>query len=584
MVCLTLKIQVRYSFRIRKNRGENVKLRELLEFNQIVVQCHDNPDADAIASGYAVYSYLKAKGKDVRLIYSGRNIIRKSNLVIMVRELEIPIEHVRNVEKESPAELLVTVDCQYGEGNVTLYPAETVAVIDHHRVNRKMPMLSEIQSNLGACATLLWNMLKEDGIDVNANEKLATALYYGLFTDTGGMEVIYNEKDMELRDTAIYDEGLITKLRNANISIEELETAGAALLRCDYNEQYRFAVVKSGPCDPNVLGLISDMVLEVDAVDVCVVFSLLSNGVKLSIRSCVEEIKANELAAKLCMGMGSGGGHHVKAGGFLQMGLLTKEYEAYCRKIGTEPRMELDEMGILEHPSMSAIKSYLEYRLVEYFDKRDDAEAVIFDLDGTLLNTLGDLTDSVNTALEKYNLPICSMEEVQSFVGNGLRNLMIQAVEEGEEFPQFEELFAFFKEYYRTHCNIKTAPYEGILELMKELKGRNIKMAIVSNKIDSGVKELNEKFFKEFTEAAIGEREGVVRKPAPDSVNEAIRILGVEKEHALYVGDSDVDILTAKNADVRCVSVTWGFRDEKFLMENGAGIMINRPLELLEYL
>ena len=561
-----------------------MKLRELLEFNQIVVQCHDNPDADAIASGYALYKYLKANGKEVRLIYSGRSVIRKSNLVIMVRELEIPIEHVRNTEKESPAELLITVDCQYGEGNVTLYPAQTVAVIDHHRVSRKMPILSEIQSNLGACSTLLWNMLKEEGVDVNADKKLATALYYGLFTDTGGLEVIYHQKDMELRDDAKYDEGLITKLRNANISIEELETAGAALLRCDYNEQYRFAVVKCGPCDSNVLGLISDMVLEVDAVDVCVVFSVLSNGVKLSVRSCLEEIKANELAAKLCMGMGSGGGHHIKAGGFMQMGLLTKEYEAYCRKIGTEPRMELDEMGILEHPSMSAIKSYLEYRMVEYFDKRDDAEAVIFDLDGTLLNTLGDLTDAVNTALQKYGLPICTEEEVQSFVGNGLRNLMLQAVEEGEAFPEFEELFSFFKEYYQTHCNIKTAPYEGILELMKELKGRNIKMAIVSNKIDAGVKELNEKFFKEFTDVAIGERQGVSRKPAPDSLNEAIHAMGVEKEHVLYVGDSDVDILTAKNADVRCVSVTWGFRDEKFLMENGAGVMISRPLELLEYL
>lgn len=561
-----------------------MKLRELLKFNQIIVQCHDNPDADAIASGYALYSYLKENGKDVRLIYSGRNVIRKSNLVIMLKELDIPIEHVRNTGKENPAELLVTVDCQYGEGNVTLYPAKTVAIIDHHRVNRKMPLLSEIQSNLGSCSTILWNMLKDEGIDVNADEKLATALYYGLFTDTGGMEVVYHEKDMELRDNAKYDDGLITKLRNANISIEELETAGAALLRCDYNEQYHFAVVKCGPCDPNVLGLISDMVLEVDAVDVCIVFTLQSNGVKLSVRSCVEEIKANELAAKLCMGMGSGGGHHIKAGGFMQMGLLTKAYETYCRKIGTEPRMELDESGTLERPSMSAIKSYLEYRMVEYFDKRDDADAIIFDLDGTLLNTLGDLTDSVNIALEKFGLPVCTMEEVQSFVGNGLRNLMLQAVEEGEAFSEFEELFAFFKEYYRTHCNIKTAPYEGILDLMKELKGRNIKMAIVSNKIDSGVKELNEKFFAEYTDAAIGEREGIARKPAPDSVNEAIRLLGVEKEHVLYVGDSDVDILTARNADIRCISVTWGFRDEKFLMENGAGVMINRPLELLEYL
>lgn len=561
-----------------------MKLRELLNYNQIVVQCHDNPDADAIASGYGVYTYLKRNGKDVRLVYAGRNVIRKSNLVIMVKELDIPIEHVRNCEKEMPAELLVTVDCQYGEGNVSLYPAQNVAVIDHHRVTRKMPALSEIQSQLGACSTLVWNMLKDEGVDVNADENLATALYYGLYTDTGNFDVIYQEKDMELRDKAKYNSGLITKLRNANISIEELEIAGAALLRCDYNEQYRFAVVKSGPCDPNVLGLISDMVLEVDAVDVCLVFAVLPNGVKLSIRSCDEDIKANELAAKICMGIGSGGGHHIKAGGFIQLNLLAREYETYCRKIGTEPRMELDESGIIERPSMSAIKSYLEYRMVEYFDKRDDAEAVIFDLDGTLLDTLEDLTDAVNAAMEKYNQPVCTIEEVRSYVGNGLRNLMLQAIPQGEENPMFEEIFAFFREYYQQHCNIKTAPYEGILELMKELKGRGIKMAIVSNKIDAGVKKLNEKYFAEYVDVALGEREGIRRKPAPDSVNEVLRILEVEKEHALYVGDSDVDIRTAQNADIRCVSVTWGFRDEAFLMENEAGIMIERPLELLEYL
>lgn len=561
-----------------------MRLRDLLEYNQIVVQCHDNPDADAIASGYGVYTYLKNHGKDVRLVYCGRNIIRKSNLVTMVRELEIPVEHVRNSEMEKTAELLVTVDCQYGEGNVSMYPAENVAVIDHHRVERKLPPLNRVESNFGACSTLVWSMLLEEGIDANTDEDLITALYYGLYTDTGYFDAIYQEKDILLKEQAAFDAGLITKLKNANISIEELETAGAALLRCDYNEQYRFAVVKAGPCDPNVLGLISDMVLEVDAIDVCVVFNLQPNGVKMSIRSCEEEISANELATKLCMGLGSGGGHDVKAGGFLQMGLLTKAYEAYCRRIDTEPRMEMDETGSAERPSMSAIKSLLEYRLIEYFDRRDDAEAVIFDLDGTLLDTLGDLTDAVNVALEKYSLPLRSMDEVRRFVGNGLRNLMTQAVEEGEEYPKFEELFEFFRTYYKNNCNHKTAPYDGVLELLKELKGRGIKMAIVSNKIDAGVKELNEKFFADYIDIAIGEREGIRRKPAPDSLDEVLRVLGVEKEHALYVGDSDVDIQTADNADVRCISVSWGFRDETFLMERGAGVIIERPLELLEYL
>ena len=160
---------------------------------------------------------------------------------------------------------------------------------------------------------------------------------------------------------------------------------------------------------------------------------------------------------------------------------------------------------------------------------------------------------------------------------------MQRAVPNGEENPVFEDLFEFFREYYKSHCNIKTAPYEGIMELMKELKGRGIQMAIVSNKIDAGVKELNAIYFAEYVDVALGEREGIERKPAPDSVNEAIRLLGVNKENTVYVGDSDVDIQTAKNAEIRCVSVSWGFRDEAFLMEHGAGIMIDRPLELLKW-
>lgn len=211
-------------------------------------------------------------------------------------------------------------------------------------------------------------------------------------------------------------------------------------------------------------------------------------------------------------------------------------------------------------------------------------KAVIFDLDGTLLDTLGDLTDSVNMALGKYGFPLRTQEEVRSFVGNGLRNLMLRATEGGEENPLFEEMFVYFKEYYRTHCNIKTAPYEGVLELMKELKDRGIRMAIVSNKFDAGVKALNEKFFSEYTDAALGEREGIRRKPAPDSLHEVLQTLQIGKEDAVYVGDSDVDIQTAKNAGVGSISVSWGFREESFLIENGAEVIINKPIELLEHL
>ena len=160
---------------------------------------------------------------------------------------------------------------------------------------------------------------------------------------------------------------------------------------------------------------------------------------------------------------------------------------------------------------------------------------------------------------------------------------MIRSVPDGEANPQFEEVFGYFKAYYREHCNDKTVPYDGILELMRELRGRGIKMAIVSNKFDAGVKALNEKFFAEYTDVAMGEIPGRKRKPDPETVNVVLQLLGVDKDHAVYVGDSDVDILTARNADIRCISVSWGFRDEEFLLDHEAGILIHRPLELLEY-
>ena len=158
-----------------------MRLCELLKFDEIVVQCHDNPDADAIGSGYALYCYLKDQGKQVSLIYGGASRIRKSNLMLMIQLLQIPIKYCDSMEAP---ELLVTVDCRYGEGNVAHFPARNIAVIDHHRVNGALPELAEVRSNLGSCSTLLWEMLKQEGYDVNANKNLATAMYYGLYTDT----------------------------------------------------------------------------------------------------------------------------------------------------------------------------------------------------------------------------------------------------------------------------------------------------------------------------------------------------------------------------------------------------------------
>jgi phosphoglycolate phosphatase len=174
------------------------------------------------------------------------------------------------------------------------------------------------------------------------------------------------------------------------------------------------------------------------------------------------------------------------------------------------------------------------------------------------------------------------MDEVRRFVGNGVEKLMIRAIAGGKGNPKFDETFALFKEYYGIHCKDHTGPYPGILFLMEELKQRGIRMAIVSNKLDSAVKELDREYFSGYTDAAIGEMEGVARKPAPDTVEKALAELGITRDEAIYVGDSDVDIETAKNAGLPCVSVTWGFRDEAFLREHGAERIIQKPFELLK--
>ena len=168
---------------------------------------------------------------------------------------------------------------------------------------------------------------------------------------------------------------------------------------------------------------------------------------------------------------------------------------------------------------------------------------VIFDLDGTLLNTLEDLADATNHALQSYNMPLRTIDEVRRFVGNGVRMLMIRAVPQGEDNHRFEEVFACFKEYYGKHCNDKTRAYDGIMEMLAQLKNRGYAVAIVSNKIDSAVKELQKRYFDELISVAIGEREGVSRKPAPDTVLTALQELGRSVDEAVYVGDSDVDIM-----------------------------------------
>ena len=213
-------------------------------------------------------------------------------------------------------------------------------------------------------------------------------------------------------------------------------------------------------------------------------------------------------------------------------------------------------------------------------------KAVIFDLDGTLLNTLDDLADSTNYALSRFGYPTRTIDEVRQFVGNGVAKLIERAIPEGKNNPNFENCLAIFKENYAQNMYNKTAPYNGIIEMLSNLKSKGIKIAVVSNKFDLAVKELCKKYFEGFIDFAAGENEaqGIKKKPAPDTVISVLNEFNFAPEDAVYVGDSDVDIMTAKNSKMPCISVTWGFRDEKFLLENGATILINAPSEIYNHL
>ncbi len=210
---------------------------------------------------------------------------------------------------------------------------------------------------------------------------------------------------------------------------------------------------------------------------------------------------------------------------------------------------------------------------------------VIFDLDGTLLDTLGDLAQSVNHALRAHGLPERSSADIRNFLGNGIRNLVQQAAGKEVASEKFEEVFQTFRSYYVEHCLDATCPYPGVLPLLAELKRRGVKMAIVSNKLHPAVQELNEHFFKEYITSAVGESATVRRKPNPDAVLAALKELGSTPEEAIYVGDSEVDLATAQNAGLPCALVLWGFRDEDFLRTlPGATCFLREPADLLTLL
>ena len=309
-----------------------MRLSDLLAYDDIVIQCHDNPDADALASGFALSKYLLSKGKTSRFIYRGRNKISKSNLLIMIRSLNIPISYEPDYEGRIP--ILVNVDCQYGQRNVSAGSAETVAIIDHHKAYPLAegvdPELTLIRSNIGSCSTVIWDMMRDEGIDANDDPALATALYYGLYTDTNKLSEMNHPLDRDMVDSLTNTNmALIREMSNSNISLEELKITGDAILGYQYLDVQKTLLIEADPCDPNILGVISDFALETDKVDVTVAFYHKDEEIKFSVRSCSKTVHANDLAGFIAEGAGGAGGHMFKAGGMMLPDKINTDVNSY---------------------------------------------------------------------------------------------------------------------------------------------------------------------------------------------------------------------------------------------------------------
>lgn len=209
---------------------------------------------------------------------------------------------------------------------------------------------------------------------------------------------------------------------------------------------------------------------------------------------------------------------------------------------------------------------------------------IIFDLDGTILDTLEDLADSVNFALKSNNLPLRSLDQIRSFVGNGIKKLIERSVPDECSQETVEKVFCCFKEYYMVHSCDKTRPYDGITDLLIKLKNNGVKTAVISNKSDKAVKLLADKYFTGLFDFVFGEREGIAKKPSPDAVFEVMKYADADKSDTLYIGDSEVDILTSDNCGIRSIIVDWGFRDRDYLIQNGADLIVSAVEELEQVL
>lgn len=302
-----------------------MELSTFLNYKDIVIQCHDDPDADAFASGYAVFCWLRDHGRQARFIYGGRNGSLKPNLRYMKDLLKIPAEHVTEL---APPELLIMTDCQYGERNAQKFDAGEICVLDHHQIRdrKKLPALNEVRENYGSCSTVVYGLFRKEGYDISEDPLLQTALYYGLYMDTSQFQELWHPADKDMWDELKPDEGILNVLKNTNIASADLNAIGDAFASHTVDEGHRFAITEVRSKDRNILGIVSDTLLQVDTIDACVAYAFMGDIIRISARSCVKEMRADELVRVITEGIGSGGGHMRKAAGFISLDSLQSLY------------------------------------------------------------------------------------------------------------------------------------------------------------------------------------------------------------------------------------------------------------------
>lgn len=300
-------------------------LRKLLDYKNICIQCHNNPDADTIASAYGVHLYLQSKGVKSSIVYGGALPIKKSNMKTLIRECDVPVQRLDQVDM-SQFDLLLLVDCQKGQGNVEAVEKEPVMIIDHHvRVVEENENYL-IKSNYQSCSTLMYELLLEEAFPVKDHPGLVIALLYGLYTDTSCFADLFGKQDMQMREALFKDQPLFEQLAKSNMSVAELMVASDAMYNHYFDIDRGFAIVEALKCEQAVLGIIGDMVIQVDAVKMTFSYTEAGAGYQISLRSCSEDLQVDKIAEFVCEGIGGGGGHKKKAGGRIVKSMMNEKY------------------------------------------------------------------------------------------------------------------------------------------------------------------------------------------------------------------------------------------------------------------